>query len=112
MIRQLVGRQIKGKQTIYEASWENLPDQKQNTWVDMEMLRKLGCETFALAYDDRQAALDGGLADRPLSQREITKHLEQFGITEELALNRTIGMFSAGQKSKVSLAAAFWIKPQ
>jgi len=39
------------------------------------------------------------------------KHLAQFGITEELALNRTIGMFSAGQKSKVSLAAAFWCKP-
>merc|ERR1712000_748746 len=57
------------------------------------------------------ASLEAGLDARPLTQREITKHLEQFGITEELALNRTIGMFSAGQKSKVSLAAAFWTKP-
>lgn len=77
----------------------------------MELLKNLGCETFALAYDDKCAAAEGGLQDRPLSQREIVKHLANFGIDEELALNRTIGMFSAGQKSKVSLAAAFWSKP-
>lgn len=93
------------------AQWEGLDDSKQNTWVTMEDLRKLGCESFALAYNDRAAAQEGGIGDRPLSQREIVKHLEQFGITEELALNRHIGMFSAGQKSKVSLAASFWIKP-
>jgi ATPase subunit of ABC transporter with duplicated ATPase domains len=111
MIKNLVGRQLRGKDMWYEAQWENCPDQKQNTWINMETLQKLGCESFALAYDDRAAAAEGGIDQRPLSQREITKHLELFGITEELALNRTIGMFSAGQKSKVSLAAAFWIKP-
>lgn len=111
MIKNLVGRQLRGKDFWYEAAWENLEDTSKNTWINMDMLKKLGCETFALAFDDRQASVEGGVADRPLSQREIVKHLEQFGITEELALNRTIGMFSAGQKSKVSLAAACWIKP-
>lgn len=111
MLKNLVGRQQRGKEFVYEAQWQNLDDTSKNTWVTMNDLKNLGCESFALAYDDRAAAAEGGLDQRPLSQREITKHLEQFGITEELALNRTIGMFSAGQKSKVSLAAAFWIKP-
>merc|ERR1712100_1018961 len=103
--------QMRGKEVIYEAAWEGLPDQSKNTWVTMNDLRNLACESYALAYDERAAAVEGGVSDRPLSQREITKHLEQFGITEELALNRTIGMFSSGQKSKVSLAAAFWVRP-
>jgi len=110
-IKDLVGRQLRGKELWYEVNWENLPDAKQNTWLNMEGLRKLGCESFALAYDDKQAAMEAGLDSRPLTQREIVKHLEKFGITEELALNRNIGMFSAGQKSKVSLAAAFWCHP-
>merc|ERR1712194_742512 len=109
-VRTLVGRQARGKGFVYEAAWETL-DEKQNTWVTIQNLTNLGCETFALAYDDRMASQEGGLDQRPLSQREIVKHLEQFGITEEMTLNRTIGMFSAGQKSKVSLAAAFWSKP-
>jgi len=102
---------MKGKDVYYEAQWEGLDDPSKNTWLSLQDLRNLACESYALAFDERQAALDGGIGERPLSQREIAKHLEQFGITEELALNRTIGMFSAGQKSKVSLAAAFWIKP-
>lgn len=108
MLKNLVGRQLRGKEFYYEAEWENLTDSKQNTWINMDDMRKLGCESFALAYDSRAAV---GEDVRPLTQREIVKHLEQFGITEELALNRNIGMFSAGQKSKVSLAAAFWIRP-
>merc|ERR1712194_103708 len=110
-LKNLVGRQMRGKDLYYEASWEGLDDTSKNSWLSLDDLKNLGCESFALAYDDRAAAIEGGIADRPLSQREIVKHLEQFGITEELALNRNIGMFSAGQKSKVSLAAAFWIKP-
>jgi len=110
-LKTLTGRQMRGKDLYYEASWQGLDDTSKNSWLSLDDLKNLGCESFALAYDDRAAAIEGGIADRPLSQREIVKHLEQFGITEELALNRNIGMFSAGQKSKVSLAAAFWIKP-
>merc|ERR1719399_2792390 len=111
MLKNLVGRRQQGNSFVYEAQWENLDDTSKNTWITMEDLKNLGCESFALAYNDRAAAQEGGVSDRPLSQREIVKHLEQFGITEELALNRNIGMFSAGQKSKVSMAAAFWMKP-
>merc|ERR1712061_514584 len=53
----------------------------------------------------------GGIDQRPLSQREIIKHLEQFGLDEDMIMNRNIGSFSAGQKSKLTLGAAFWIRP-
>jgi len=110
-VENLVGRQMRGKEPYYEVRWKNSTDSKQNTWEPISKLRDMDVENFALAYDERASAAEAGLDQRPLSQREICKHLEQFGITEELALNRTIGMFSAGQKSKVSLAAAFWCKP-
>merc|ERR1719238_2327577 len=71
----------------------------------------MGVSSLAKAYDERLAAQNAGIDQRPLTQREIVKHLEQFGLDEELVLNREIGGFSAGQKSKLTLGAAFWIKP-
>eukprot|EP00392_Amoebophrya_sp_AT5.2_P006336 g6347.t1 len=110
-VGDVVGRQMRGKEPWYEIRWENLDDAKQNTWENLEKLRQLGVEAYALAYDDRMAAQTAQIDQRPLSAREIVKHFEQFGLTEELVLNRNIGMFSAGQKSKVTLGAAFWTKP-
>merc|ERR1719188_919649 len=71
----------------------------------------MGVSTFAKAYDERLAAQSAGIDQRPLSQKEIVKHLEQFGLDEDMVLNREIGGFSAGQKSKLTLGAAFWTKP-
>merc|ERR1712060_260445 len=71
----------------------------------------MGVTTLAKAYDERQAAQSAGIDQRPLSQKEIVKHLEQFGLDEDMVMNREIGGFSAGQKSKLTLGAAFWTKP-
>jgi ATPase subunit of ABC transporter with duplicated ATPase domains len=88
-----------------------MPDMKMNTHVSLTQLRAMGVESYAKAYDERQAASKSGVDQRPLTRREIVKHLEQFGIDEELCCNRLIGSMSAGQKSKLTLAAAFWTKP-
>merc|ERR1712217_386149 len=77
----------------------------------LSKLKQMGVESFAKAYDERVAAQAVGLDQRPLSQREIVKHLESFGLDEDMILNRQIGGFSAGQRSKLTLGAAFWIKP-
>lgn len=50
------------------------------------------------ALDDRIACSETAL--RPLSTREIVKHLEPFGITEQMTCHRMIESFSAGQKSR------------
>ena len=43
--------------------------------------------------------------------REIVKHLEPFGLAEDITCRRASSMLSAGQKSKLMLGAAFWTKP-
>jgi len=110
-VGEIVGRVVRANEVLYEVQWKNLPDQKQNTFENMAKLKMLGVASFAKAYDERQAAQAAGIDQRPLSQKEIVKHLEQFGLDEEMVLNREIGGFSAGQKSKLTLGAAFWTKP-
>jgi elongation factor 3 len=110
-VGQLVGRTQKGKQLLYEIQWDGLTDQKQNTYESLDTLRKLGVEKFATACDARIQAAASGADQRMVSRREAIKHLEQFGIDEEMCCNREIGSFSAGQKSKLALGAAFWTKP-
>lgn len=110
-VKDIVGRVLKGSDLVYEVEWANLPDQKQNTMETVAKLKMMGVSSLAKAYDERLAAQQAQLDQRPLSEREIIKHLEQFGLDEELVLNRKIGTFSAGQKSKLTLGAAFWTKP-
>eukprot|EP00928_Gymnodinium_smaydae_P099469 TRINITY_DN949_c1_g1_i1.p1 TRINITY_DN949_c1_g1~~TRINITY_DN949_c1_g1_i1.p1 ORF type:complete len:1317 (-),score=301.18 TRINITY_DN949_c1_g1_i1:388-4227(-) len=108
-VETLLSRQKKGKQILYEVKWKGLDDQKQNTYENVQKLRLLGVEKMAAALDERIACAETAL--RPLSTREIVKHLEPFGISEEMTCNRNIRGFSAGQKSKLMIAAAMWTKP-
>lgn len=110
-VGDIMGRVLRGGELLYEVQWKNLEDPKQNTFETFAKLKMMGVSTFARAYDERMAAQAAGIDQRPLSQREIVKHLEQFGLNEEMILNREIGTFSAGQKSKLALGAAFWTKP-
>lgn len=110
-VEDIVSRVVRGQEVFYEVQWKNLPDPKQNTMETIAKLKMMAVSSLAKAYDERLAAQSAGIDQRPLSQREIVKHLEQFGLDEELVLNRQIGGFSAGQKSKLTLGAAFWTKP-
>jgi len=110
-VGDIVGRVVRGNEVLYEVQWANLPDQKQNTFEPVSKLKMMGVASFAKAFDERQATQAVGVDQRPLSQKEIVKHLEQFGLDEDMVLNREIGGFSAGQKSKLTLGAAFWTKP-
>jgi len=110
-VNDIVGRVVKGNEVYYEVAWKNLEDQKQNTMETVDKLKKMNVSGFAKAYDERLAAQQAGIDQRPLSQREIVKHFESFGLDEELVLNRLIGSFSAGQKSKLTLGASCWTKP-
>jgi ATPase subunit of ABC transporter with duplicated ATPase domains len=105
----LLSRQKKGKKVFYEVKWKGLDDAKQNTYENLQKLRLLGVEKMAAALDDRLACAETQL--RPLTTREIVKHLEPFGITEDMTTHRMIGSFSAGQKSKLMIGAAMWTKP-
>lgn len=110
-MQDIVGRVVRGNEVLYEVQWKNLEDQKQNTMETIPKLKLMRVATMAKAYDERQAAQNAGIDQRPLTQREIVKHLEQFGLDDDLVLNRKIKSMSAGQKSKLTLGAAFWTKP-
>lgn len=110
-VKTICGRKVQGNEIYYEVEWEELDDPKQNTFEPVSKLKKLGVVGMAKAYDERQAAQTAGIDQRPLSSKEIVKHFEQFGLDEDMVLNRNIEGFSAGQKSKLTLGAAFWVKP-
>jgi len=110
LVGKVLARTKHKDKILYEVQWEGMEDQKQNTFETLDRLRQLGCEGHASACNLRLAAMSGGVDSAP-SRREIVKHLEKFGITEEMTCNRLIGSFSAGQKSKLALACATWTKP-
>jgi len=110
-VQDIVGRVVRSNEVLYEVQWKNLDDPKQNTLEPVSKLKMLGVASFAKAFDERQAAQAAGIDMRPLSEREIVKHLEQFGLDEDMVMRREIGGFSAGQKSKLTLGASFWTKP-
>ncbi|CAD7934867.1 unnamed protein product [Amoebophrya sp. A25] len=110
-VRDIAGRQKRGKEFYYEIMWEELPDSKQNTFEPLSKLREMGVENICRAYDERQQAVAAGNDQRPLSNREILKHFENFGFDEDMVERRQLGSFSMGQKSRLLLAASMWIKP-
>lgn len=109
-IDKVVSRTKRGKEWRYEVQWEGMAD-KQNTFESVAKLRQLGVERMATALDERLAAVQSGNDERPLTRREIVRHFESFGLSEEMVAMRALGTFSGGQKSKLMIAAAFWMKP-
>eukprot|EP00438_Fugacium_kawagutii_P007279 Skav234427 [mRNA] locus=scaffold1656:160413:170895:- [translate_table: standard] len=110
-VESIQSRVVRGNEVLYEVQWKGCDDPKQNTFENLAKLKKLDVVGLAKAYDERLAAQAAGIDQRPLTQKEIVKHLEQFGLDEDMILHREIGGFSAGQKSKLTLGAAFWTKP-
>jgi len=111
MVETLISRCKQGNKILYEVKWEGLDDAKQNTMEPREKLQKMGLDKVCIACDERLASVAAGLDSRPLTRREIVKHVEAFGIDEEMCCNRQIRGFSSGQKVRLSLAAMFWTKP-
>mmetsp|Transcript_32693 Transcript_32693/g.70118 ORF Transcript_32693/g.70118 Transcript_32693/m.70118 type:complete len:741 (-) Transcript_32693:188-2410(-) len=109
-VRDIVGRQKRGKDVVYEVAWEGLDDVKQNTWETLSKLKTMKVDSFARAFDERHAAQQTGTDQRPLTDREIKAHLEDFTFSEDM-VKREINKFSGGQRCRLMLAAAFWTKP-
>jgi elongation factor 3 len=110
-VEDLVSRTKLGTQLAYEVKWKDLDDVKQNTVETISKLKTMGLEKVVIACDERIAAKAAGLDQRPLTRREIVRHVEAFGIDEEMCCNQQVKGFSAGQKVRLSLAAMFWTKP-
>merc|ERR1712080_222823 len=71
----------------------------------------LGVAEMADILDARLETARAGSDQRPLTTKEVSQHLQDFGLSEDLVKNRNISCLSSGQKSKLMLGASFWTRP-
>merc|ERR1719277_2394440 len=103
-------RQKKKEKTYeYEVKWQ-FKSIENNTWVEKEILIKMGYMKMVQREDERQAAM-AGLQTKQLTQPSVEKHLGDFGVDPESASHTQINQLSGGMKVKVVLAASMWQNP-
>merc|ERR1711912_158702 len=103
-------RQKKKEKTFeYEVKWQ-FKSLDQNTWVEKDIIVRMGYLKLVQREDERQAAM-AGLMTKQLTQPGVEKHLADFGVDPESASHTQINQLSGGMKVKVVLAAAMWQNP-
>jgi len=111
-VAEVVGRAKRGKDMWYELEISGRKKMDTKWFPEEEIKTKYKPYVIKLMknYDMKQQALDSGLAIRPITSTEILTHLDEFGITSELAHGK-IRQMSGGQRQRLVLAAAFWSMP-
>merc|ERR1712238_177759 len=79
-------------------------------FLPLKTLQKMGWEK-AMKATDLKIAQRSGLYVRPLSAKNVEKHLEDCGLQAEFGTHYRMSALSGGQKVKVVLAAAMWNQP-
>eukprot|EP00439_Symbiodinium_sp_Y106_P059383 s2085_g8.t1 len=103
-------RQKKKEKTFeYEVKWQ-FKSMDNNTWVEKDIMVKMGYIKLVQREDERQAAM-AGLMTKQLTQPGVEKHLADFGVDAESASHTQINQLSGGMKVKIVLAAAMWQNP-
>ncbi|KAI9478308.1 MAG: P-loop containing nucleoside triphosphate hydrolase protein [Benjaminiella poitrasii] len=80
-----------------------------NTWISRQKLEDMGFGKKIAEVDSAEAAKMG--LNRPLTSKEIEKHLAEVGLEPEFATHSRIRGLSGGQKVKLVIGAAMWNKP-
>merc|ERR1719401_1971825 len=103
-------KQLKKEKTFtYEVKWQ-FKGIENNTWVEKDILIKMGYIKLVQREDEKQAAM-AGLQSKQLTQPGVERHLANFGVDPESASHTQINQLSGGMKVKVVLAAAMWQNP-
>jgi len=103
-------RQKKKEKTFeYEVKWQ-FKNMDQNTWVEKDILVRMGFLKLVQREDEKQAAM-AGLQNKQLTQPGVEKHLGEFGVDPESASHTQINQLSGGMKVKIVLAASMWQNP-
>merc|ERR1711865_596120 len=79
-------------------------------YLPQKTLKKMGWDK-AMKAVDLKIAQRSGLYVRPLSAKNVEKHLEDCGLQAEFGTHYRMSALSGGQKVKVVLAAAMWNQP-
>jgi elongation factor 3 len=108
VVEELVGRRKLKQSYEYEVSWVNRSS-VDNTWISRQKLEEMGFGKKIAEVDSAEAAKMG--LNRPLTAKEIEKHLTEVGLEPEFATHSRIRGLSGGQKVKLVIGAAMWNKP-
>ncbi|OBZ89104.1 Elongation factor 3 [Choanephora cucurbitarum] len=108
VVEDIVGRRKLKQSYEYEVSWVGRSS-VDNTWISRQKLEDMGFGKKIAEVDSAEAAKMGLL--RPLTAKEIEKHLEEVGLEPEFASHSHIRGLSGGQKVKLVIGAAMWNKP-
>eukprot|EP00854_Cymbomonas_tetramitiformis_P018033 gene18033-21477_t len=109
VLDKIIGRRSKKNTQEYEVVWKD-KSMDNTTYIEREKLEKLGFTKYLNRIDEREAAR-AGLYARPLTIKNVEKHIEDFGLDAEFGTHNRIRGLSGGQKVKVVLAAAMWNLP-
>lgn len=108
-VSEILGRAVKGGELCYEV--KKVGDRPGLThWEPKRFLKASYVVKMCKNYDEMMKAMQSGMDIRPLTSDEVYAHLSDFGISQELADGK-IKRMSGGQKSRLVLAAAMWVKP-
>jgi len=114
-VKKVVGELMGGRKTNkskeyeYEVRYAG-SSVDSGEFLGMKILKKMGWEK-AIKAVDMKIAQRAGLYVRPLSAKNVEKHLEDCGLDKEFGTHYRMSALSGGQKVKVVLAAAMWNQP-
>ena len=101
----------KKKHFLYEVAWKG-KSHESNTWYSADDLIKFNkIYEKVIRMIDQKIANKESMFQKPLTQNNVEKHLNDTGLEPEYATHYRIGALSGGQKVKVVLAAAMWDQP-
>merc|ERR1711906_28157 len=111
VVAELVGgrKQNKSKDYEYEVKYAG-STVDSGEYLPLKTLKKMGWEK-AIKAVDLKIAQRAGLYVRPLSTKNVEKHLADCGLDSEFGTHYRMSALSGGQKVKVVLAAAMRHQP-
>jgi elongation factor 3 len=108
VVEEIVGRRKLKQSYEYEVKWVG-KSSVENTWIARHKLEDMGFSKKIAECDSAEAAKLG--LNRPLTAKEIEKHLTEVGLEAEFATHSRIRGLSGGQKVKLVIGAAMWNRP-
>jgi len=111
VVTELVGgrKTNKAKEYEYEIKYAG-SSVDSGEYLNAKILKKMGWDK-AMKQTDLKIAQRAGLYVRPLSAKNVEKHLEDCGLDREFGTHYRMSALSGGQKVKVVLAASMWNQP-
>merc|ERR1719326_733004 len=128
-IEKLVSRRKGKKGNEYEAQFVGCQNPiEENSWMTKDALTRMkwtdpadkkrtehelgpALTKLMMQVDERIAFEASGIATKKLTQPNIQKHLDCFGLETQFGTYSKVSALSGGQKVKVVLAAAMWMEP-